>query len=141
MRAKSVKEFAMVRKGRWRAMLVLLGAILAARSAFAQVPMPEPLNIAPRAEPEPLPDLPRPPEAPVSLLQAMPAMPVAPTLPGPYLERDPLLDPPVLPAPGWLAAVEIDPMVAHVKNRLSNASVPGNTLAAVQLPSASLDWT
>jgi hypothetical protein len=103
--------------------------------------MPEPLNIAPRAEPEPLPDLPRPPEAPVSLLQAMPAMPAAPTLPGPYLERDPLLDPPALPAPGWLAAIEIDPMVAHVKNRLSNANVPENTLTAVQLPGAALDWT
>src|SRR6516162_3136994 len=131
----------MVRKGRWRAILVLLGAILAARSAFAQVPMPEPLNVAPRAEPEPLPDLPRPPEAPASLLQTMPAMPAAPTLRGPYLERDPLLDPAALPPPGWLAAVEIDPMVAHVKNRLSNANVPSNILAGVQLPGAALDWT
>lgn len=135
----------MVRTARLSAVLVLLGGFLAAPAAFAQVPMPEALEVPPRAEPDPLPGLPRLAEEPASLMQA-PAMPSfdagLPTpLPGPYFERDPLLDPPALPAPGCFAAVEIDPTVAHVKNRLSNASVPGNTLGTVHLPSAALDWT
>ena len=90
---------------------------------------------------DPLPGLPRPPEQPRSLLAPGPAaVYVSSSLPGPYFETDPLLDPPQLPPPGWFADVDVDLLKAHVKNKLSNANIAGGAPDVVQLPSASLDW-
>jgi hypothetical protein len=88
--------------------------------------------------------LPHPPEAPASLLQ--PATPAAPyvcaPLPGRYFERDPLLDPPQLPQPGWFTAVDIGIIGSHVKNRLTDTVQVGAAApVTVHLPTASLDWT
>ena len=74
----------------------------------------------------PLPGLPRPPDQPRSLLAPATAPLYEPAaLPGPYFERDPLLDPPELPPPGWFADVDVLAAKAHVKNKLTNASIPG----------------
>jgi hypothetical protein len=63
-------------------------------------------------------------------------------LPGPYFERDGLLDPPQLPPPGWFAGVEFELVKAHVKNRLMGmVQIGTNAPDTVQLESASLDWT
>ncbi len=62
-------------------------------------------------------------------------------LPGPYFEKDPLLEPPQVPQPGWFADVDVDLLKAHVKNKLTNASLTGGAPDVFPLPSASLDWT
>jgi hypothetical protein len=70
---------------------------------------------------------------------------------GPLLKGNPLLDVPGLPQPGWFAAVDLNLVGPHVKNRLNSMvtveQTPrsimalGNTAQAVQLPGAELDWT
>src|SRR5262249_22354765 len=60
---------------------------------------------------------------------------------GPLLKGDPLLDAPDFPQPGWFAAVDLDLVGPHVKNRLTSTVVAGLTLQTVQLPGAELDWT
>jgi hypothetical protein len=63
-------------------------------------------------------------------------------LPGPYFERDPLLDPPWLPQPGWFADVEIEIVAPHVKNRLTDLVQIGTGMPdTVHVPPATLDWT
>ncbi len=113
---------------------------------FAQTPKPAPPASVPddSAQPDPLPGFPRPPDAPASLLEAP-----APTpsyscahLPGPYFAPDPLLDPPELPLPGWVASMEAGAIVGHIKNRLTNPVQVGMRMPnTVQLPSAELDWS
>lgn len=131
----------MFRMARLKTALALLGGILAAPAALAQVSLPEPSKVHAEAA-EPLPGLPEPPEEPASLMQPAPAVVGHEMLPGPYFEVDPLLDPPTLPPPGWFFNVEVELAGAKVNNNLSNASIPGNPLAnVVHLPSAPLDWT
>ena len=136
----------MVRTARLILALAFLGGILPMPKAFGQAQTPEPLKVPPAVvgatkEPDPLPGLPRPLEQPRSLMQPASAMPLSCPLPGPYFEYDPLVDLPLLSPPGCFAAVEIDPAFAHVKNGLSNGTVPNNTLEIVRLPSAELSWT
>jgi hypothetical protein len=89
-----------------------------------------------------LPGLPRPPEQPGSLFRPPTPLYEPAPLPGPYFERDALLDPLELPPPGWFADVEAGLVTAHVKQKLTNASIPGgNAPDVVRLPSAPLDWT
>jgi hypothetical protein len=96
------------------------------------------------AEPDLLPGLPRPLDEPRSLFQQpgpTPPYACAP-LPGPYFERDPLLDPPPLPQPGWFADVDLGVVMPHVKNRLTEMVQVGTRMPdSVHLPSASLNWT
>ena len=127
------------------AALAVLGGTPCAPQGYAQeldiAPAP-PTVPADTAEYNPLPDLPRPPDQPHSLLAPATAPLYEPApLPGPYFERDPLLDPPELPQPGWFADVDILVAKAHVKNKLTNASIPGGAPDIVRLPSAPLDWT
>jgi hypothetical protein len=63
-------------------------------------------------------------------------------LPGPYFERDPRLDPPVWPQPGWLADVDLAIVGPHIKNRLRDMVQVGSAMPdLVHLPSAELNWT
>ncbi|HVS38606.1 MAG TPA: Lpg1974 family pore-forming outer membrane protein [Gemmataceae bacterium] len=123
---------------------------------FAQQPQPAPappsLTLPPQgregrvggdaSEYNPLPDLPRPPDQPASLLAPAPANPYegAP-LPGPYFERDPLLDSPEFPPPGWFADADMLITRPVVLNHLTNASIAGGAPDVVSLPSAPMDWT
>lgn len=128
--------------------LAVLGGIAAASHGFAQTPktptVPQAALPSTMAEPDILPGLPRPPDAPRSLFEQLsptPAYSCAP-LPGPYFERDPLLDPPPLPSPGWFAGVDLGIIVPHVKNRLTDmVTVPGGTANTVHVPGADLNWT
>jgi hypothetical protein len=78
------------------------------------------------------------------LLQAPSSFPAysCDPLPGPYFERDPRLDPPALPPPGWFADVELGIIVPHIKNRLTGVvTLPGQMADTVHLPGAELNWT
>jgi hypothetical protein len=95
------------------------------------------------SSPDPLPDLPQPLDAPRSLyMPPPPPGPPAAEFERPYFERDPLLDPPDLPQPGWFADAEIGAEQAHFKNRLME-SVPIGTAppTTVHPAGADLDWT
>ena len=139
------EEPVMARKtGLLAALAVLAGAPFASQS-YAQAPdlAPPPRTVpADAAEYNPLPDLPRPPDVPRSLTAPATTPLYEPALlPGPYFERDPLLDPPELPPPGWFADVDMLITKPHVLNHLTNASLPGGAPDVVSLPSAPLDWT
>jgi len=101
--------------------LVVLETIAPAPRAFAQGQKPGaiPQPVVSGSAIDVLPGLPRPPDAPASLLKAPSAVPpyTCDPLPGPYFERDPLLDPPELPPPGWFADVELGVVGPHFKNR------------------------
>jgi hypothetical protein len=135
----------MTRKtGLLAALAVLAGTPFASQS-YAQAP-----DLAPPPRPvpsdaaafNPLPNLPQPPDQPRSLTAPAPAaLYESAPLPGPYFEQDPLLDPPQLPPPGWFADVDVLVAKAHVKNKLTNASIAGGAAGVVRLPSAPLDWT
>jgi hypothetical protein len=138
----------MVRKSCLLAVLTVLGGLLSAPRGAAQVPsqLPAPSASATVSveEPNPLPGLPRPPDAPRSLVQEAPATPpfTCAPLPGPYFERDPRLDPPAWPQPGWFAGVDLAVVGPHVKNRLTDMVQIGNQMPdTVHLPSAELNWT
>jgi hypothetical protein len=127
---------------------MVLGGVLAASQAFAQTTKPDTSAAASTpssaAEADVLPGLPRPPDAPRSLLQQPPPYPpyTCEPIPGPYFERDPRLDPPSLPQPGWFTDVEIGIVGPHVKNRLTDTVTVGDRPpVTVHLPSADLDWT
>ncbi len=101
----------------------------------------------------PLPNLPRPPDQPASLLQPAPAGPTygCLQLECPYFEKDPLLDLPCLPQPGWLFDVQVGILGSSVRERLGETSPPGQITVAVPgtshtndvvtVPMAQLDWT
>jgi hypothetical protein len=128
--------------------LAVLGAISYAQNASAQPARSEaaPQATAPGAagEPQVLPGLPRPVDVPSTLFQ-QPSPTKAYTcepLPGPYLERSPLLDPPSLPPPGWFTGVDLGILGPHVKNRLTAiVGVDNRPPDIVHLPGANLDWT
>jgi hypothetical protein len=127
------------------AALTMLEAILAATASSAQTPAPSASVQSDSGEPDPLPGLPRPLDAPRSLFQESPPTPpyTCAPLPGPYFENDPRLDPPWLPQhPGWFAAVDLDIVGPHVKNRLTDMVQVGTRAPdTVSLGSANLDWT
>jgi hypothetical protein len=135
----------MIRAHEWITLTLLVG-LLPVRASYSQTPSGPGLPSVPGAEsqtPELLPGLPRLPDEPRSLYAVPPPPgPPAPPLPGPYFEQDPRLDPPSLPLPGWIADVEAEIAVAHVKNKLVNTvSVGTRAPNTVSLPSAELDWT
>jgi hypothetical protein len=122
---------------------LMLGAVLPAGYAHGQTSANQGQTDA-TAEPGVLQSLPRPPDTPSSLYQqpsAAPAYSCAP-LPGPYFEKDPRLDPPCLPQPGWLIDVDLEAVGPHFKNRLRD-TVQVDALApdTLHVPSADLDWT
>ncbi len=91
----------------------------------------------------PLPGLPRPPEQPASLFQPAPAGPVygCPEFECPYFEKDPQLDLPELPQPGWLFDVEVGVIGSHVVNHVGEFVGPSPGPFAVSVPMAELNWT
>jgi hypothetical protein len=112
-------------------------------------PAPEPLPGAPAVGDRAgiLESLPQPRDLPASLFAPPP-----PRVPGfmpidtPYFVRDPLLDGPLLPAPGWFGGAELQILKPHVLSGLhdtvKNAAQRANgTSTTVALPSALLDWT
>jgi hypothetical protein len=129
-------------------MVAVLGGVVPAPRGLAQAPRraddaPDQPRSSP-VSPNPLPDLPRPPDQPRSLFQEPPPGPAysCDPLPGPYFERDPRLDPPQFPQPGWLADVEAGVVASHFKNRLSGTLQLGNRLPdTIHVPGAELDWT
>jgi hypothetical protein len=128
--------------------LLVLGTLSQAPRAFTQEkktePSPPTAASGDAAAPEVLPGLPRPPDAPRSLLQGPPAAPPysCDPLPGPYFERDPEIDPPTLPPPGWFGDVELGIVVPHVKNQLVDVVQIGtNAPDTVMLTGADLNWT
>jgi hypothetical protein len=63
-------------------------------------------------------------------------------LPGSYFERDPRLDPPQLPQPGWFADAEIGAVGSHFKDRLRGMVQAGARAPDfIHVPGAELDWT
>jgi len=126
---------------------VLVGIVLVPRGLAqlpSQTPTPPPPPAVSKGEPDVLPGLPRPKDAPGSLFQApSSALPYdCSPLPGPYFERDPRLDPPFLPQPGWFAELDLGVVVPHVKNRLRDMVQVGTAMPdIVQLPSTDLNWT
>jgi hypothetical protein len=108
---------------------------------------PAPPVPAPAAEPAFLQELPRPADVPRSLM--LPAPPQAQTGDAdeaPYFQRDPLLDPPEFPQPGWFVAAEMLLTRPHVSDSLFGPetgalNVPGIGAVTVNLGSVPLDWT
>ena len=91
--------------------------------------------------------LPRPRDLPASLYTA-PAPPRADAsgvlrIDAPYFKRDPLLDPPMFPHPGWFVGAEMQVVKPHFVNQMGNSvlnrasGIPTN----VVLGMAPLDWT
>jgi hypothetical protein len=127
-------------------MAAVLAGVLPASHGLAQTPSnaeAAPAPGAPTPSDEILPGLPEPPDAPRSLLQPAPAAPpyTCDPLPGRYFERDPRLDPPQLPQPGWFGDAEVGIVTPHVKNRLTDMVQVGGQTNTLHLPSAELDWT
>ncbi|SIO59875.1 hypothetical protein SAMN05444166_6194 [Singulisphaera sp. GP187] len=120
------------------------------------------LFTTPDALPEPLPAagdagigggvleaLPKPADLPASLFAPPP--PPSPLegmlrVDAPYFVRDPRLDSPEFPSPGWFSGIELQVLKPHVLNGLSGtvrnrAQMANQTSTIVALPSAPLDWT
>jgi hypothetical protein len=134
----------MARKSRLLLVLVLLGGTLPLPEGRTQetAPAPKPLDAGSPPAPELLPGLPKPLLVPESLTQpAPPALYSCEPTPR-YFETHPLLDPPQLPPPGWIAGVELDTVVPHLMNHLLNTvQIGARAPDVVTLPSAPLDWT
>jgi hypothetical protein len=87
---------------------------------------------------------PRPPEQPPSLFRQAPVptpYECAP-IPGRYFERDPLLDPPSFPQPGFVASFELSAIVPHVYHDIVNAAQVGpNAPGSLVVPVIGFNWT
>jgi hypothetical protein len=61
----------------------------------------------------------------------------------PYFERDPLLDPPMFPAPGWFVGAEMMVVKPHLVGQMGNTvqNRSSGIPTTVVLGSAPLDWT
>ena len=61
----------------------------------------------------------------------------------PYFERDPLLDPPMFPAPGWFGGAEMVVLKPHLVGQMGNTvqNRASGTPTTVVLGSSPLDWT
>jgi hypothetical protein len=127
--------------------LAVLEGILPASRSWAQTASGADAPPGPNAQQpsdDVLPGLPRPPDQPRTLLEPPPAAPpyTCDPLPGRYFERDPRLDPPQLPQPGWFGDAEVGIVTAHFKNRMRDTiTVDGLMPNIVHLASAELDWT
>jgi hypothetical protein len=96
----------------------------------------------------PMPDFqsgwPRPADEPPSLFRQAPIptpYECAP-LPGRYFERDPLLDPPTFPQPGFVADFELQALVPHIVHDIVNTvPVGGGAPGTVAVPVPVFDWT
>jgi hypothetical protein len=120
--------------------LVLLGGTLPMAEGWSQEPARPAAQAT--ADADPLPGLPHPTDEPYSLFLPPVVQPAPPPLPGPYFERDPLLDPPPFPPPGWYGDVQLNVLEPHVKNRLVDTVQIGTRISdTVTLPSAELNWT
>jgi hypothetical protein len=119
--------------------IALLTAALAGRTGRAQMPDGVPASS---------------PKSPLALGAPPPGWgPIGPGLPvpqgpvpledrnGSLLAGDPILDGPPGAPPGWLAAVDVDPLGPHIKNRLSAAVPTPAGTDTVHLPTADLAWT
>jgi hypothetical protein len=134
-----------------------VGVFVDYAAILAQDIPPDPLPAAPDAGVGGgvLQALPKPRNLPASLFAPPP-----PPSPGflrvdaPYFVRDPLLDPPQLPSPGWFAGAEVQIVKPHLLPQLSNVVQPGKSIVnspnsgppmgtqrTVAVPSASLNWT
>ncbi|MDB5307970.1 MAG: hypothetical protein JWO38_2172 [Gemmataceae bacterium] len=130
--------------------VAILTAGLSASTGRAQVPAapapapaPGPATATAAPSPNPLEGWPRPPDEPGSLFRQAPApMPYAcAPLPGQYFERDPLLDPPQFPQPGFVAGVEVQAVVPHIFNQLANGATVGpNAIDSIRVPVSGLNW-
>jgi|SRR5579883_297664 len=130
------------------AFVAILGMAGSAAPGRAQQPMtppsPPPGTTAPGPTSSFGADWPRPPEEPLSLFRQTPApVPYAcDPLPGPYFERDPLLDPPSFPQPGFVADIELQTLVPHVFHDIVNAGQVGpNGPGSLAVPVAGFNWT
>ena len=91
--------------------------------------------------------LPRTRDFPASLYTPPPAPRVDASgilrIDAPYFERDPLLDPPMFPAPGWFAGAEMMVVKPHLVGQMGNIvqNRSSGTPTTVVLGSAPLDWT
>lgn len=156
----------MARMARQLGMLALLALAWPAAAALAQAPLVVPAaprralarlpqSVAPSPEDEPIaapiPENPQPeilqslpdvPSEPRSLFT--PAPPIGPPpadLEHPYFQRDPLLDPPNWPQPGWFADVELGAVKPHVSYPIANPIQTAlNATTMVQIGSARLNW-
>jgi len=146
--------------------LVLMAAVVAVGSAApgsaqqAAPPTPTMLppipgvsdpTLAPPApalgSPNPIPDFqtgwPRPSLEPPSLFRQAPV----PTpygcdpVPGRYFERDPLLDPPSFPQPGFVASVDVQALVPHIYHDVVNVAPVGSSASgSVAVPVSGFSW-
>jgi hypothetical protein len=135
-----------MRKSRGWLLLALCVALASHATAFAQQT---------DAPPPPVPVLPS--DTPLQYPRNTPALPPKVTLDPPlstappptshppvllFSERDPLLERPELPPPGWFFGVETAWVVPHVKNRLvGDVLIDGVQLDTVHVPPAELDST
>jgi hypothetical protein len=100
--------------------------------------MPKPVA---SSQPDVLPGFPQTPDQPASLYMAPGPAFTCDALPGPYVDRDPRVDPPVLPQPGWFVDVEVGVLLPHVVNDMHDAVTVNGVTSRVQLPGGTLDWT
>jgi Legionella pneumophila major outer membrane protein precursor len=133
-----MRSFSIIRTG-----LTLLGAALLGPQALAQAPAQSPpASASMQATADLLSTLPKPPDAPRSLFSPMtPEEPARSIMPNRFLEEDPLLDLPQLPASGWFASAEASLVGAHVKNELTNTVPFAGRFDTIALQGAPLDWT
>lgn len=131
------------------AALAVLGWASHVRAQQPMLPPIPPSTISPAPAPSPATMFgegwPRPPEQPASLFRQAPTpMPYAcDPLPGRYFERDPLLDPPSFPQPGFVADVELQVVVPHVYHDIVNATSvgPNNPPSTIDVPVTGFNWT
>jgi hypothetical protein len=128
-----------------------------AETVVAQENLPQPLPSSPEygVGAGVLEALPRPRDTPRSLFgPAQPPSTGGVDLDGPYFVRDPLLDPPFFPSPGWFAGAEAQIVKPHLINNYRNSVFPGKSIndttgnfplgpkaTTVDLPAGPLDWT
>ena len=128
-----------------------------AATVVAQENLPQPLPSSPEygVGAGVLETLPRPRDTPRSLFgPAQPPSTGGVDLDGPYFVRDPLLDPPFFPSPGWFAGAEAQIVKPHLINNYRNSVFPGKSIndttgnfplgpkaTTVDLPAGPLDWT
>jgi hypothetical protein len=141
------EEPVMARSARLLLILTLLGGTLTVSRGYAQTTAeqaaPATGELPPTPEPEFLKTFPRPPGQPTSLLAPPPPPgPPPPELERPYLQPDPLLDPPALGPIGWFADVDIGILKPHLVNQQTlPITFPDGTSFQVGVNPSHLNWT
>ena len=101
-------------------------------------PPPPPVPVVPGQQTPPARVVPLTPSTPIHMPETAPTLP--PPSPYPY-DRDPLLDRPGCPPPGWFADVDLSFLAVHVKDRLSNTVTIDNSQPdLIHVPPAVLNW-